>query len=457
MSAQEEAEPALVDQQRDRWAAVAACGLAVFVTAVDLNVVGVALPSLGGQFHAGPAATQWVILAYALPVVALLLPAGRWGDGADKRKAFVLAVLGFGVASALVAVSPSLPFMIGARALQAVFSALISALVLATIAMSVRSASMGRAVGAVASLGPLGGAIGPAAGGLLIDAVGWRAVFLINVPVCLVAAWLAWVSVPATDAGISAPRPAWLVDAGLLGVAGVTLLLGLQQLGGHGVAPLIGVALLALALVSGYAWLRRKDSRPVVELLSNPSVNRWLVTLLFGATVSGVLTFLVPFALTEAAGASNSVTGFTMLALSAGMVVFAPVGGVLTDRLGPRPVAIAGTALLLIGSAALVLVASGPHPLDVAWRLVLIGGGTGLLAAPAQAAVMISAPPDLGATTGALSALMLNLGFAVGPAAATLAWRLGGGGAFDTGAAFAVGAVSALLALLTVVTVRVAR
>ncbi|SDJ95767.1 MFS transporter [Nonomuraea jiangxiensis] len=437
-----------------RWGAVIACGLAVFITAVDLNVVGVALPALGARFDAAPAAMQWVILAYALPMVALILPAGRWGDTVDKREAFVFAVVGFGLASVFVAVSQSLEMMIVARVVQALFGALISSLVLATIAQSVRPQLMGRAMGLVASLGPLGGAVGPAGGGLLIDALGWQAAFLINVPVCLVAAWLAWVSVPRGTLGLHPPRPRWLIDVLMLGVAGTALLLGLQEFGRPGAGAAIGGVLLVAGIVTLVFWLRRKDAKPVMALFADPFVNRWLIALLFGAVLSGVLNFITPFLLVDGIGVSNGVTGFTMLALSAGMVVFAPLGGALTDRSGPRPVSIVGGILLLAGATLLVSGSTEWGAVDIAWRLALVGAGTGLLAGPTQAAVMMSAPPHLGATAGALSALLLNLGFAVGPAAGSLAWQLTGGEITRTGPAYLVGAAAATIALALLVATR---
>jgi len=157
--------------ETNSWAAVVAAGLAVFISTVDMNVVGVALPTLGHDFGVEPAAVQWVVLGYVLPLVALVLPAGRWADGVGKRSAFLLAVLGFGVASVLVAVGPGLALVVAARAVQGVFGALISALVMAVIAQSVRPEATGRAIGLVASVGPFGGAVGPAAGGVLVELV----------------------------------------------------------------------------------------------------------------------------------------------------------------------------------------------------------------------------------------------------------------------------------------------
>jgi MFS transporter, DHA2 family, multidrug resistance protein len=441
----------------DRWAAVVAVGMTVFITAADMTIVGVALPTLSHDFGVGPAAVQWVVLGYVLPLVALGLPTGRWADTVGKRQAFTLAVLGFGAASVLVALSGGLAMMVAARVLQGVFGALISALVLVTIAGSVRGEVMGRAVGLVAALGPLGAAIGPAAGGLLIEAFGWRSVFLVNVPICLLAGWLGLRSIPREDRGLAPPRRSWLLEVVLLAAAGAALLLGLQLLGPPHELPAVGLPLLVLAAAGVVAWARRPDSRAATAILADPVPRYWLLASCAGGVVSGALGFLAPFHVAGGLHASPAVTGLTLLALPAGMVAFAPVGGATGDRWGHHRAALLGTAVLLAGTAALLPSAAGWHPLDVAWRLAVVGAGLGMLAAPSQAAVMTAVPPERGATAGAFSSLMLNLGFAMGPPLGSFLWRLDGGSPAAMSAGYATAAAAALLSLLSVIMVALHR
>ncbi|GLZ42023.1 MFS transporter [Actinokineospora sp. NBRC 105648] len=450
------AEPAasVTDSRTSRWGAVVAAGLAVFVSTVDMNVVGVALPTLGQRFGAGPGAVQWVVLAYVLPLVALVLPVGRWADGAGTRPAFLLAVLGFGAASVLVAASTGLPVMIVARGVQGVFGALVAALVMSVIGRSVRPADAGRAMGLVAAVGPLGGAVGPALGGVLIAEFGWRSVFLINVPVCLAAAWLGLRSIPAGDGGLPAPRRSWLADALLLGAAGSALILGLQELGRPGARPPWAFALPVVAVGAVALWVRRPAARPVRAVLADSPVRGWLLALLAGGVVSGALGFLTPYLLAGTLRVPTAQVGLVMLAMPAGMVLCAPLGGVLGDRWGQRRTALAGTCLMLVGAALLVPAATDWGPTGVAWRLLLVGAGSGLLAAPAQAAIMTGVPPARTATAGALSALLLNVGFALGPALGSMTWGLRGNSATGMATAFATAAVAAAVSTACVTLVR---
>ncbi|SCE82438.1 Predicted arabinose efflux permease, MFS family [Micromonospora carbonacea] len=441
----------------DRWGAVVAVGITVFITGADMTIVGVALPTLGTDLGVGPTTVQWVVLGYALPLVALGLPLGRWADTMSKRQAFLLAVCGFGVASVLVAVADRLGTVVAARVMQGLFGALISALVLATIARSVRPQMMGRAVGVVAALGPLGAAVGPALGGALIEASGWRSVFLINVPICFVAGWLGLRSIPADDMGLALPRRSWLLDAILLGAGGTAFLLGLQAADPTRGTPILALSLLVLAIVVTAVWTRRPDARVALGMLADPLPRYWLIASCCGGAVTGTLGFLAPFHLTDGLRVSPTVAGLVLLALPAGMVAAAPFGGMIGDRWGHHRAGVLGTALVLTGTVALLGASGDWRAVDLAWRLALVGAGTGLLAGPCQAAVMNAVSPDRGATAGAFSSLTLNLGFAIGPPLGVLTWRMGGGSPADIPAGYTTAVVTAALSLLAVCMVVVSR
>src|SRR6266542_3417605 len=130
---------------RTTWPAIVALGLAVFMAAIDLTVVATALPAITDSLHAGPTQSQWVVLAYSLPAISLILAAGRWVDGINLRSAFILGVLGFALASAIAGAARSLEVLLAARVAQGVFAALISALILAVAGVVVDPAERGKA------------------------------------------------------------------------------------------------------------------------------------------------------------------------------------------------------------------------------------------------------------------------------------------------------------------------
>ena len=166
--------------------------LASSLAFVDGSVVNVGLPSIGRDLHAGAADLQWVINGYLLPLSALLLLGGALGDRFGRRRLLVFGTVLFAVASAAAALAPSLPWLLFARSLQGTGAALLMPNSLAILGSAFSGEAKGRAIGIWAAAGSMTSAVGPVMGGLLIDAVGWRSIFLVNLPLASGAIWLAW-------------------------------------------------------------------------------------------------------------------------------------------------------------------------------------------------------------------------------------------------------------------------
>lgn len=152
-------------ETRDDRAAVAVAGLLSFVAMFDMNVVTVALPRIADGFVADPRSVQWVVLAYAVPAVALLLPAGRWLDRIALRPALFAAVGVFAVANIAAVVAPSLPVLVGLRAVQGAAGAVLMVLMPVLATAAVAPHRRGRAMAVPATAGPIGGVLGPASAG----------------------------------------------------------------------------------------------------------------------------------------------------------------------------------------------------------------------------------------------------------------------------------------------------
>ncbi|MFD0349918.1 MFS transporter [Kitasatospora aburaviensis] len=180
----------------DRWSLVVAAGLLSFVAMLDMNVVNLALTDIADGLHVSATTAQWAVLGYQLPLVALLLPAGRWLDRVGTRSALLLAVGCFALCSVLAAAAPWAGWLIAARLAQGAFGAVLFVLMPVLAATAVRPELRGRAMSVPATLGPLGAVTGPVVGGLLLDHVGWRAVFLVKLPVCLVALAITYRAAP---------------------------------------------------------------------------------------------------------------------------------------------------------------------------------------------------------------------------------------------------------------------
>src|SRR5215469_1513191 len=410
-----------------RWWVIVAAGLAVFMASVDLSIINVALPTLGHFFVVPPSALEWVVLAYSLPAVALLLPLGRWVDTIALRGAFLLAVCGFAGASVLCGIAPSLPWLVIFRFLQGGFGALIAALVLPLAASAIRPEQRGRAMGIIGALGPLGAVVGPGLGGLLLASLGWRSIFFVNVPVCVVAVLIGARTILGPSR-LALPKRSWIVQAMALCVAVLALFVALTQAATAHPAYALICILLGVAILTTLMWGRLPESRSVTQVLSTRPLALSVGALTLFATVGGALNYLPPFFLQNGLHATPQAIGATVLVRGLVMGMIAPVGGYLADRRGTRPLSL--LAALCVGAGLLLLVPldTSWSLADVAWRLALLGLGMGLLSGPNQSAIMGFTPRQVMGTVSGLSGLGRNLGFALGPALATIVWTVSGSG-----------------------------
>ncbi|WP_186831905.1 MFS transporter [Streptomyces sp. ISID311] len=413
--------PGHIPDGEDRWSLVVAAGVLAFVAMLDMNIVNVALADIADGLHVSSAAAQWAVLGYQLPVVALLLPVGRWLDGVGLRSAVLAAACGFGLCSVLAAAAPWMGWLIGARLMQGACGAVLFVLMPVLAMRAVRPELRGRAMSVPATLGPLGAVIGPAVGGLLLDQWGWRAVFLVKIPFCVLALVMAWRAMP-RDGGLRRPDLRLVADALLVASGVAVLLLALTLAAGRpSWLVLVGAAVPML-----WWWLRGPGGRPVAGLLRSVGLIRVHGAVLALAAGFAAMHYVVALHLQRDDGVSATTTGLTVLAFPLGMGLAGPLGGRIADRYGARPVAVAGAALTAAGLLLLVPLGDGWSPLDVAWRLALAGVGMGLNGGPTQALVMSAAPPDRAATIGSTVQFARSLGFALGPALATAAWGLSG-------------------------------
>ncbi|MFJ9800827.1 MFS transporter [Streptomyces wuyuanensis] len=440
------AEPGPIPDGGDHWLLVAVAGLLSFVAMLDMNIVNVALAEISRDLDVSAATAQWVVLGYQLPVVALLLPAGRWLDGAGPRSAVLAATTGFALCSALAAAAPWAGLLVTARLAQGAFGAVLFVLMPVLVLGSVRPRMRGRAMSVPATLGPLGAVTGPAVGGLLLDGPGWRAVFLVKIPFCLLALVVARRAMP-RDRGLRLPRARALLDASLVATGVSVLLVALTLAAGHSAWLALGLA----AVPPLWLWLRGGGGRPVTGVLGLPGLPGAHGAVLALATGFAAMHYVIALHLQRDGGFSATATGLTVLAFPLGMGLAGPVGGRLADRYGARPVAVAGAVVTSCGLLLAVPVGGGWSPVDVAWRLALAGLGMGLGGGPTQALVMGAAPPDRVATVGSTVQLARSLGFTLGPALATAAWGLAGsaqGARAGLGLAAAAACLSVPLLLL---------
>jgi EmrB/QacA subfamily drug resistance transporter len=397
--------------------AVAVLSFGVFMSSLDLFIVNLAFPYIGHDFHGTSiSALSWVLNGYTIVFAAVLVPAGRWADRIGRRKVFSAGLLAFTIGSALCGLAPDVYLLVGARVVQAIGAGMMVPTSLSLVLAVVPPADRARAIGTWAALGALGAGLGPVVGGLLVQA-NWRLVFWVNVPVGLLALFLARRTIPESRDPNAHPRPD-IVGALLL--AGSVGLLALAMVKapdwGWVSAPVIGLAVLAVAGLGGVLAHSGRHPAPVIELpllrlrsFSGAFAASLLYYAGFGAFVLNNVEFLTNEWHYSAVRAG--------LAIAPGPLCVLPFARFVAPRLaavvgGPGRVAVLG-ALVNAGSQLLWLHGMQSSPAYAAHLLPaqLIGGmGVGLTIPSLLGAGTSSLPPAwFGTGSG-----VLNMGRQVG-------------------------------------------
>lgn len=384
--------------------------LASSLAFVDGSVVNVALPAIGADLGAQPSGLQWIVNAYLLPLSALLLLGGAAGDKFGRRRLFLLGIVLFALASALCALAPSLHWLLAGRALQGIASAMLMPNSLALLGAAFAGEARGRAIGTWAAAGAIAGALGPLLGGWLVGSIGWRSIFLINLPLAAGALWLGWRHVAESREEVRAPLD-WLgVAAATLALAAVTW--GLTVLSGGGGLVFEGWAATALgaaALLAFVAIERRRGASAIMPLamFGTPSfVGLTLLTFFLYAALGGLFV-LLPYLLIELRGYSPVEAGAALLPLPVVIGLGSRAMGAVAARIGPRMPLTVGPLIVAAGFALAARIGEGgSYWTSVLPAVLVIAIGMAGAVAPLTTAVMASVDGDhVGTANGFNSAV----------------------------------------------------
>ena len=391
--------------RQQRWV-LAATILASTIAYVDESVVNIALPAVGRDLSASPAALQWVINAYTLCLAAFLLVGGAAGDRLGRRRVFIAGVALFGAASLACGLSHEIAQLIAARAVQGAGAALLIPCSLAIIGAAFPDNERGRAIGTWAGFSAIAAAIGPLLGGWIVDHLAWQTIFFINPVLCLAALWIAWRHLPESIDPDAPPGIDWL--GALLAFAGLAgMAFGLIALPDTGWRDTTTAATLAggAVLLAIFVWHEGRSPAPMMPVglfrsATFSGVNA-LTLLLYGA-LGGAL-FLLPFALISVHGYSATMAGAVFLPFTAIMAVLSRWSGGLLDRFGARLPLVTGPAIVAAGFV--LFAVAGPdtsYAMAFLLPVSIVGLGMAVTVAPLTTTVIAAVP---GHQTGVASGI----------------------------------------------------
>lgn len=409
---------------RERGLAFSAMALAMTMAVLDGAIVNVALPVIARDLGVAASEAIFVVNAYQIAVTAALLPLATLGESLGYRRVYLLGLATFTAASLACAVAPDLPSLTAARIVQGLGAAGIMSVNTALVRFIYPNRLLGRGVGNVALVVAVASAAGPTLAAAVLTVADWPWLFLVNLPVGLVALAVGARTLPET------PRSARrfdLMSAGLNALTVGLLIVGLDGLGDPNRRPL-ALASVAASLVVGAVFVQSqlRIARPLlpVDLLRIPTFALSMVASVCAFAAQMTAYVALPFYFHDGLGLSVAQTGFLMTPWPLAIAVAAPLSGRLADRTPPGLLGALGLLLLAFGLTALALLPREATPLDIAWRLTLSGLGFGLFQSPNNKIIILSAPRERSGGASGMQSSARLVGQSLGAALVAVAFGL---------------------------------
>ena len=411
-----------------KWLILTSVSLGSLMATLDGSIVNIALPAIQTDFRVDLTTIEWVVVAYLLVVGSLLLPFGRLGEVLTFKRVYLVGFAVFTLASVCCGISPNTAALVAFRVVQGIGAAMLMAMGPAIVAHTFHDRERGRALGLNGISVAVGLSLGPALGGILTQVATWRAIFLINAPIGVLAILWAYRILPVEKAGRDQSFD--VRGAALSGVALFALLLALSdgQEWGWNSPAIIGLFVAFVVLGVFFLLTERKSIQPMIDLalfrIRPFSAGLASVVVAFAGLTTA--TFLLPFLLEQGRGFSPIEAGLLLTPVPVTMAIVAPLSGIASDRFGPRVLASLGMTIMVVGMLSLTQLTVDFTLPDLIWRLVLLGIGQGMFMSPNSSAVLGSVPrPRVGTASGTLAQMRVNgQAFGIALSAAIIATRM---------------------------------
>jgi EmrB/QacA subfamily drug resistance transporter len=384
-------------EENKKWWTLAAVAFGLFMIMLDNTVVNVALPSIEKDLHISISQLEWIVTGYALVFAALLITGGKLADLFGRRKIFIVGLAVFSLSSLACGFAPNAGFLIGARAVQGIGAALMNPATLSIITATFPPKQRGQAIGIWAGVSALALAIGPLAGGLIVDNIGWNWIFFVNVPVGALGIVVSYFFIKEsrdTSHEQSVDFPGLLTSGGALFALSYALIEGNQR--GWASAEILGLLAGAVVLFAAFVMLESRQRLPMLDLSLfriGSFVGANLVAMLVSLGMFGVF-FFVSLYVQNILHYSPTKAGAIFLPMTILIILIAPIAGKASDRIGGRW--LMGGGMTILSISLLLYQRIGLH--STFWTLlpamVLGGIGMALTMSPMTSVAMASVPVD---------------------------------------------------------------
>ncbi|WP_269934593.1 MFS transporter [Serratia liquefaciens] len=399
---------------------LASLSLSMLVSSLGASIANVGLPTLAQALNSSFQAVQWVVIVYLLAVTTSIIAMGRLGDRMGRRRLLLTGIALFTLASGFCAVAPAIWLLLAARVAQGLGAAIMMAMTMALVGETVGKENTGRAMGLLGSMSAIGTALGPSLGGALIVGFGWRAMFLVNIPVGIVAFLLVYCSLPQGERQRQKERgrfdwPGTLLLGGTLACYALSMTLGR---GDFGVVNLALLLVAALGMGLFVRWQKR-TALPLIQLalFSQPGLSVGLAMSALVMTIMMTTLVVGPFYLTHGLGLAVGQAG---LAMSAGPIVAALLGvpaGRWVDRFGAQRITLLGLTTMAAGAGIMAMMSLNQGVFGYVAPLCLMTLGYALFQVANNTALMKHAAPEQRGVISGMINLSRNLGLITGASA----------------------------------------
>lgn len=429
--------------RRRRLLVLAVCCASIVVVVMDISIVNVALPAIRADLHASVSGLQWTVDAYTLVLASFLVLAGSTADRVGRRRVFQVGLAVFGLGSLLCGLATGIGWLVAARALQAVGGTMLNPVAMAIVVTTFPDPKeRARAIGVFASMSGLSLALGPILGGAMVDGLGWRSIFWINVPIVVAAIVCTALFVPESRAARA--RRFDPVGQVLMILMLCSLVYAIIESATLGWTSPVILGLLVVTVLSALGILgyepRRRDPLLELRLFRSVPFSSAILTALFALCGFGAFLFVTTLYLQDVRGMSALTAGLCLLPVGVLTMVLSPLTGRLVGTRGPRgPLMVAGAALALGGGVSLLLGPATPLPAVVATYL-LFGVFLGTITPPITNTAVSGMPRSMAGVASSFASTGRQTGISLGVAiaGAIVGSALARGGTAFTAAAHSV-------------------